>query len=68
MTTFNNSEMNLLNMYAVDPDATLKDVEKLDNLQRIFGDPRRRVEVSQSANGTQGIELPASSRYSVTVW
>lgn len=49
-------------------DVTVKDVERLDNLQRIFGDPRRRVEVSQVPSEAAETELPASSRFQISAW
>lgn len=70
MTTYLNIGDSDLLRLAPQQDATLQDVKRLDELQRIFGDPRKRVDVSQEsvATGSDMPNLPASSRFQLNVW
>lgn len=47
-------------------EVTVRDVERLQLLHQILGDPRVRVEVSHGHAQQPTVELPASSRFQIT--
>lgn len=64
--TISREDSRVLEIWGVDPEnVTVKDVERLNALQQIFGDPRKRVEVSETQSVSPSPTLPTSSRFSI---
>ncbi len=51
---------------AAQAEVTVRDVEQLQHLLLILGDPRVRVEVSHGDSQKPSFEMPASSRFQFT--